>query len=186
MLCLISVHNWSTNQSSEGLFYLFTALGWRATTVELFERQLSVHLERKVWRCFIPNVFTTQVKYNYCWRAVHQHWNSLLAHYRAGACRSLFQVSSTTDDGPSSTNCCLSPDTVMSCVFILSITDRAFMHGTCTFRSASRQSGWTSGKLRYLSLRHCALEYLLEFCKVLKRPSSFDTQHFLPYSINLW
>lgn len=162
---MISVHNWSTNPSSEGLFYMYRALGWHATTMKLFERQLSVHLECKVMRCFISNVFTNQVKYNYCWRTVHQRWYSLLPHYTASACHSLFQVSSTTDDGQSSTNCCLCLDTVMSCVFILSITCRAFMHGNLYFPLSFTSIGMDKWKIeisQFTALRTKVSTWILQ------------------------
>ena len=165
---MISVHNWSTNPSSGGLFYLFRALGWHgwnAATVKLFERQLSVHLERKVWRCFIPSVFTNQVSYNCCWRTLHQRWHSLLAHCRTSACRSLFQVSSTTDDGQSSTNCCLCPDTVISCVFMLSITGRAFMHGDLYFPLSFTSIGMDKWKIeisQFTALRTKVSTWILQ------------------------
>lgn len=143
---MISVHNWSTNPSSEGLFYLFRALGWHATTVKLFERQLSVHLENKVCRCFIPIVLTNQVRYNYCWRTVHQGWNSLLAHCAASARRSLFQVSSTTDDGQTSTSCCVCLDTVMSFFYIFNM-DRAVMHGDLYFPLSFTSIGMDKWKI---------------------------------------
>jgi hypothetical protein len=171
----------------EGLFYLFRALGWHSTTVKLFERQFNVHLERKIWRCFIPNVFTNQVRYNYCWRTDHQRRHPLLAHFIASACCSLFQVSSTIDDGQSSTKWCLCPDTVNSCVFIVSITGWAFMHGDLYFPLSFTSIGTDKWKIeisQFTALRTKVSTWILQGSEMCSQ--FFDTQPFLSYCIKLW
>jgi hypothetical protein len=150
-----------------------------------FKRQLNVHLERKVWPCFIPSVFTNQLKYN-CWRAVHQQWHSLLANCRASVCRSLFQVSSTTDDGQSSKNCCVCPDTIMSCVFILSITVRAFMHGNLYFPLSFTSVGMDKWKIeisQFTALRNKVSTWILQGSEMC---SQVWNTNILSYCIKLW
>jgi hypothetical protein len=150
------------------------------------KRQLSVNLERKVWRCFIPSVFTNQLKYNDCWRAVHQQWHSLLAHCRASECRSLFQVSSTTDDGQSSTNCCLCPDIIMSCVFILSITVRAFMYGNLYFLLSFTSIGMDKWKIeisQFTALRNKVSTWILQGSEMC---SQFWQQNFFYHTVYIY
>jgi hypothetical protein len=68
-------------------------------------------------------------------------------------------------DGQSSTNCCLCPDTIMSCVFILSITVRAFMHGNLCFPLSFTSIGMDKWKIeisQFTALRNKVSTWILQ------------------------